>query len=108
MAGDGRLDWELNGATNMNRNYIPNPTEVARVQANMGLDLIQARNHVISRELAMRAIAEKQRLDYERCLDAWAQRAPRFAQTSCSQCGAGFGPGDSGYSSCADHAEVSA
>ena len=30
-------------------------------------------------------------------------RAPRFAQTYCSQCGREQGPGDSGVSSCADH-----
>src|SRR6185503_8939538 len=32
-------------------------------------------------------------------------RTPKFAQTSCSQCGRDFGPGDHGYSHCADHAE---
>jgi hypothetical protein len=29
--------------------------------------------------------------------------APKFEQTSCSQCGREFGPGDHGYSHCADH-----
>jgi hypothetical protein len=29
--------------------------------------------------------------------------APRFPQTSCSQCGGEFGPGDSGFSHCSDH-----
>lgn len=29
---------------------------------------------------------------------------PRFAQTYCSQCGGEFGPGDSGFSHCSDHA----
>ena len=28
---------------------------------------------------------------------------PRFQETFCSQCGAGFGPGDAGYSHCVDH-----
>jgi len=28
---------------------------------------------------------------------------PRFTQTSCSQCGGEFGPGDSGYSHCDRH-----
>jgi len=28
---------------------------------------------------------------------------PKFEATSCSQCGKSFGPGDSGYSHCADH-----
>ena len=28
---------------------------------------------------------------------------PKFAETWCSQCGAGFGPGDHGYSHCKDH-----
>ena len=28
---------------------------------------------------------------------------PRFASTSCSQCGTDLGPGNSGVSSCADH-----
>lgn len=32
-----------------------------------------------------------------------AGNAPRFAQTSCSQCGRDTGPGDSGHSSCATH-----
>lgn len=27
----------------------------------------------------------------------------RFEETFCSQCGRGFGPGDEGYSHCADH-----
>jgi hypothetical protein len=29
---------------------------------------------------------------------------PRFANTSCSQCGGEFGPGDHGYSHCENHA----
>ena len=29
--------------------------------------------------------------------------APRFAETYCSQCGAAFGPGDSGFSHCSQH-----
>jgi hypothetical protein len=33
-----------------------------------------------------------------------AAPAPRFSQTSCSQCGKEFGPGDHGYSHCRDHA----
>ena len=28
---------------------------------------------------------------------------PRFPETFCSQCGEGFGPGDSGYSHCHQH-----
>ena len=28
---------------------------------------------------------------------------PRFQETWCSQCGKGFGPGNSGYSHCQDH-----
>ena len=31
---------------------------------------------------------------------------PRFQQTSCSHCGTVFGPGDHGFSRCADHAGV--
>lgn len=27
----------------------------------------------------------------------------RFQETFCSQCGHGFGPGDSGFSHCSDH-----
>ena len=30
--------------------------------------------------------------------------ATRFLKTYCSQCGAEFGPGDSGFSHCGDHA----
>ena len=29
--------------------------------------------------------------------------APRFAQTTCSACGAELGPGNAGFSHCADH-----
>lgn len=28
---------------------------------------------------------------------------PRFAETFCSQCGQGFGPGEHGFSHCDDH-----
>ena len=35
---------------------------------------------------------------------ALANRGPRFPVVACSQCGAAFGPGDSGYSHCYDHA----
>lgn len=31
-------------------------------------------------------------------------KTPRFAMTSCSQCGRDTGPGDAGHSSCATHA----
>jgi hypothetical protein len=34
------------------------------------------------------------------------KQAPRFANVSCSQCGQDFGPGDSGFSHCADHAQT--
>ncbi|MDR3100785.1 MAG: hypothetical protein LBV73_27445 [Paraburkholderia sp.] len=30
--------------------------------------------------------------------------APRFTETECSKCGQKFGPGDSGFSACSDHA----
>ena len=30
----------------------------------------------------------------------------KFQETFCSQCGQGFGPGDSGYSSCKSHSSV--
>ncbi|PRE82373.1 hypothetical protein [Burkholderia gladioli] len=36
-----------------------------------------------------------------------APPSPRFAATSCSQCGRGFGAGNSGYSHCSDHPKVS-
>ncbi|MDC6130803.1 hypothetical protein [Burkholderia gladioli] len=32
-----------------------------------------------------------------------APPSPRFAATSCSQCGTALGPGDAGVSHCADH-----
>lgn len=34
--------------------------------------------------------------------------AVRFANTSCSQCGADFGPGNSGFSDCDQHAHLKA
>lgn len=33
---------------------------------------------------------------------------PRFAQTSCSQCGEEQGPGNAGFSHCSDHRTMSA
>ena len=33
-------------------------------------------------------------------------RKYKFEKTTCSQCGGSFGPGDSGYSHCEDHAQV--
>jgi hypothetical protein len=30
----------------------------------------------------------------------------KFQETFCSQCGEGFGPGDSGYSSCKSHSSA--
>ena len=33
-------------------------------------------------------------------------RKYKFEKTTCSQCGRSFGPGDSGYSHCEDHAQV--
>jgi hypothetical protein len=32
-----------------------------------------------------------------------AAAAPRFANVGCSECGRGFGPGNAGFSHCADH-----
>lgn len=32
----------------------------------------------------------------------------KFQETFCSQCGQGFGPGDSGYSSCKSHSSEQA
>ena len=32
--------------------------------------------------------------------------SPKFSQTSCSHCGAVFGPGDHGFSHCEDHRVV--
>lgn len=34
--------------------------------------------------------------------------APKFQNTSCSNCGRGFGPGDSGFSHCESHAGMKA
>ncbi len=35
----------------------------------------------------------------------WLNGGRRFDRTHCSQCGGEFGPGDEGYSRCADHAK---
>ncbi len=32
-----------------------------------------------------------------------AGAAPRFDNVGCSECGRGFGPGNTGFSHCADH-----
>ena len=46
------------------------------------------------RELCRQVMAVRARLDAD---------APRFADTSCSQCGASLGPGDAGVSHCSNH-----
>ncbi|NIF70987.1 hypothetical protein F3J16_12435 [Burkholderia sp. Ap-962] len=52
---------------------------------------------LLAREATVkRLIAEADRLEA-------SPAAPRFAATSCSQCGAALGPGDGGVSRCADH-----
>jgi hypothetical protein len=37
-----------------------------------------------------------------------AREQPRFPDVSCSSCGQSFGPGDEGFSHCADHAHLQA
>ena len=65
---------------------------------------------VVSAVLAdcRRAFAESARLceDEHRAIGDIADGliAPRFTLVYCSQCGRDFGPGDSGFSHCEDHA----
>lgn len=43
---------------------------------------------------------------FDDAVDACA-RGKKFMRTYCSQCGGGFGAGNSGYSHCSDHPKVS-
>jgi len=52
-------------------------------------------------------IARNKLLAHSDCRDpahpGCSECRPRFEQTYCSQCGNEFGPGDEGFSHCADH-----
>jgi len=50
--------------------------------------------------IIVHAMAEDAELEAERSLDS---DGPRFANVICSHCGQAFGPGNEGFSSCADH-----
>ncbi|MCA8018103.1 hypothetical protein [Burkholderia metallica] len=50
--------------------------------------------------IIVHAMQEDAELEAERSLDG---DGPRFANVSCSHCGQTFGPGNEGFSSCADH-----
>ncbi len=43
------------------------------------------------------------RSDFDAAVAKITGAAPRFPDVSCSQCGQSFGPGDSGFSHCANH-----
>jgi hypothetical protein len=57
--------------------------------------------HPFTADDTMRMLAEMRRKYAETMLAA--MKAPRFPMVHCSQCGKGFGPGDSGFSHCKDH-----
>lgn len=40
-------------------------------------------------------------------LAPFTQNIPKFDATYCSQCGNVFGPGNNGFSHCADHGQIS-
>lgn len=44
---------------------------------------------------------------YQREAQVDERIAARFKSVSCSQCGHSFGPGDSGFSHCAEHQTMS-
>ncbi|RQV56114.1 hypothetical protein DF020_19955 [Burkholderia cenocepacia] len=50
--------------------------------------------------IIVHAMSEDAELEAERSLDG---DGPRFANVICSHCGQAFGPGNEGFSSCADH-----
>ena len=50
--------------------------------------------------IIVHAMSEDAELEAERSLDS---DRPRFSNVLCSSCGQKFGPGASGFSSCADH-----
>ncbi|MBR8409800.1 hypothetical protein [Burkholderia cenocepacia] len=52
--------------------------------------------------IIVHAMAEDAELEAERSLDS---NGPRFSNVRCSSCGQAFGPGDAGFSHCADHAD---
>jgi hypothetical protein len=49
------------------------------------------------------AASDAAELESVRRIGRGLPKLPRFADTSCSQCGGSFGPGDHGYSHCKDH-----
>ena len=50
--------------------------------------------------IIVHATSEDAELEAERSLDS---DQPRFSNVRCSSCGQTFGPGNAGFSSCADH-----
>ncbi|KVZ26998.1 hypothetical protein WL14_00705 [Burkholderia cepacia] len=50
--------------------------------------------------IIVHAMSEDAELEAERSLDS---DRPRFSMVRCSSCGQKFGPGNAGFSSCADH-----
>lgn len=61
--------------------------------------------HEIKDETAQRVLARRIAAASEAIARA---TTPRFADVSCSSCGQSFGPGDEGFSHCADHAHLQA
>lgn len=53
----------------------PSAADVQRVQAETGMDLLQARNHLIGRELVRRQIEADRAEAARRCLAQWTSRS---------------------------------
>lgn len=61
----------------------------------------RANKERIARRLKEIAIESKMLMDIGQMLQK--KERPKFSVTHCSQCGAAFGQGNSGYSHCIDH-----
>lgn len=69
----------------------------------MSAATLQAQLTLTRAELeVVRAERNRLRIALEAVMTGGTQ--PRFIATFCSHCGRGFGPSDSGYSHCRDHA----
>jgi hypothetical protein len=58
------------------RQHRPLDSEVQKVQADTGMDYLQAYRHLQSRHYAAEHVAAKRRAAVQHCIDSWQAKAP--------------------------------
>ena len=72
------------------------------------LDAAQAAEAVLGRQKWREGSTDPEAVALFKLRGAIAKTTARFPAGSCSSCGESFGPGDEGFSHCADHAHLQA